>query len=303
MKFITDRFEKGAKIVLFVLAGALPLWVIPTANIGIDLGREISFGILVLLAFALWLLHVLSAGEMRYQRSPLLWAGLGTLAVFCAAALASKAPLVSVLFADAGAEKLSSLAMMLVLAGVAGAVLRRREEAGTLLFILIFSGAVSAVLTFFQLAAHISIFKYLNIANGMDANVIGTINGLALFYAALLAAAAGLLTVASGPATLHARYQGVVTSGNPNNTPMAPPPLQFWRVRNTRVFMIPGAGANGANVAVPPVGVSAVVPITVHRRTATAATTKLATPSHGTWRPRHQRHAQANATTGSTQLT
>jgi glyoxylase-like metal-dependent hydrolase (beta-lactamase superfamily II) len=67
----------------------------------------------------------------------------------------------------------------------------------------------------------------------------------------LTLAAMGLLIIgASGTASLSAQYQGAIPSGNANNTPLAPPPLPFWRVRNTRVFMIPGAGANGANVAV-----------------------------------------------------
>jgi cyclase len=67
----------------------------------------------------------------------------------------------------------------------------------------------------------------------------------------VILAAMGLLIIgASGTASLFAQYQGAIPSANANNTPMAPPPLPFWRVRNTRVFMIPGAGANGANVAV-----------------------------------------------------
>jgi glyoxylase-like metal-dependent hydrolase (beta-lactamase superfamily II) len=67
----------------------------------------------------------------------------------------------------------------------------------------------------------------------------------------LILAAIVLLTIgAAKTASLYAQYQGAIPSANPNNTPMAPPPLPFWRVRNTRVFMIPGAGANGANVAV-----------------------------------------------------
>src|SRR5262249_15828199 len=60
-----------------------------------------------------------------------------------------------------------------------------------------------------------------------------------------------ILSGIGGPAGLYAaQYQGVVPSGNPNNNPQAPPPLPFWRVRNSRVFLIPGAGASGANVAV-----------------------------------------------------
>jgi cyclase len=62
---------------------------------------------------------------------------------------------------------------------------------------------------------------------------------------------AGMLAGIGAPSAVYAaQYQGVVPSGNPNNNPLAPPPLQFWRVRNSRVFLIPGAGANGANVAV-----------------------------------------------------
>lgn len=63
-------------------------------------------------------------------------------------------------------------------------------------------------------------------------------------------AAAALMIAAGGHVNAFGQYQGVVTSSNANNNPMTPPPLQFWRVRNSHVFMIPGAGANGANVAV-----------------------------------------------------
>ncbi len=62
--------------------------------------------------------------------------------------------------------------------------------------------------------------------------------------------AAALVIAAGGHANVFGQYQGVVTSSNANNNPLPPPPLPFWRVRNTHVFMIPGAGANGANVAV-----------------------------------------------------
>jgi cyclase len=72
-----------------------------------------------------------------------------------------------------------------------------------------------------------------------------------LLRGATVLALAGMLSGVGGPSGVHAaQYQGVVSSANPNNNPMAPPPMQFWRVRNSRVFLIPGAGANAANVAV-----------------------------------------------------
>jgi cyclase len=62
------------------------------------------------------------------------------------------------------------------------------------------------------------------------------------------------VVVMAGTAVLqpgvHAQYQGAIPSGLPNQNALTPPPLPFWRVRNTHIFMIPGAGANGANVAV-----------------------------------------------------
>jgi cyclase len=64
--------------------------------------------------------------------------------------------------------------------------------------------------------------------------------------AVLLASMMGIAAETS----VSAQYQGAFPSGNPNNSPMTPPPLPFWRVRNSRVFMIPGAGPNGANIAV-----------------------------------------------------
>src|SRR6516162_10129664 len=65
----------------------------------------------------------------------------------------------------------------------------------------------------------------------------------------VLATAVSMISI-GGHTTLYSQYQGVMPSGNANNSPMAPPPLPFWRVRNTRIFLIPGAGVNGANVAV-----------------------------------------------------
>jgi glyoxylase-like metal-dependent hydrolase (beta-lactamase superfamily II) len=66
----------------------------------------------------------------------------------------------------------------------------------------------------------------------------------------MLIVLAGTLVYIGGQSSVLAQYQGIVPSGNPNNNPIAPPPMPFWRVRNSRVFLIPGAGANGANVAI-----------------------------------------------------
>jgi cyclase len=71
-----------------------------------------------------------------------------------------------------------------------------------------------------------------------------------LMRTTMLLAVTGVVIGIGGQTNVHAQYQGAIPSGNPNNNPIAPPPLPFWRVRNTNVFMIPGAGANAANVAI-----------------------------------------------------
>ncbi|MEK7082106.1 MAG: tetratricopeptide repeat protein [Patescibacteria group bacterium] len=206
MSSISSRFEHGAKVMLFVLAAALPLWFVPFPGVGIEMGRDISFGVLILISAVLWLLSILSSGEIRYARSPLLWAGGALLAVSALSAFFSKAPLVSLLFADAAAEKFFSVLAMLVLAALASGVLRRREDAGMALLVLIFSGAVSALMTLIQLLGGPSLLNYLKISSAAGANVVGSANGLSLFYAALLAMAAGI-TLSRAAGNWNARVQ------------------------------------------------------------------------------------------------
>ena len=185
-------FARWGRMLLFVLTAAVPLWFIPVSTIGIDAGREITFGVLILGVVMLWLLRVLISGEIRYHHSPLLWMEGLILIFFGAATFLSRAPLVSVLFADPAAEKFLSVALFVLLAAVGGSVLRNREHAGTLIFVLVFSTALSALLALVQLLGGPSLLKHLMGATGIDANVIGTVNGLALFYAVVLAMTAGL---------------------------------------------------------------------------------------------------------------
>lgn len=181
----SSRFSYGARLVLYVVAGLLPLLFLPQP-FGADLGREIAFSVLIIVAFALWLVSVLISGEFSYPHSPILYAGAGLAVIFGASTLLSRSPHLSAFWADPSAERWITLIVGLLLAGVAAASLQGRGETGTLLFVLIFSGALSALLNSYQLLI-------VNYPLPFNANVIGTINGLALFYAALFMMALGLL--------------------------------------------------------------------------------------------------------------
>ncbi len=188
------RFEYGAKIVLYVLAALLPIFFIPWP-IGIEFGREVVFGILIVLAAILWLLSILTKGRVRYQHSPILWAALLMLVVLGVSTIFSKAgPTISTFFADAASEKLLITILGLLLMVLAGSVFRSRAEVGVLAFILIFSGAVAGIFGLLQFLFGVTLWRYVaSFATAVDFNVIGTANGLSLFYATLLVLSLGLI--------------------------------------------------------------------------------------------------------------
>lgn len=187
-------------MLLYVLAGSFPLWFIPLP-VGIELGREVSFGIIILLAAILLLSNFLVQGEIRYRYSPLLGAGVVLILVSLVSTFFSKAPLVSALFSDFSAEKLSTIALGVLLMVIISGVLRSSGEIGAFLLILFCSGAVSALITFIQLLAGVSLYHYLfSFAQGADFNAVGTINGLALFYGALFLIGIGIF-ISRMPAT------------------------------------------------------------------------------------------------------
>ncbi len=192
---ITSRFEYAAKIVLYVIAAALPLWFIPWP-VGVEFGREITFGILILLGAVAWLLSVLTRGEIRWRHSIILYSTAGLLVIFGAATILSKAPWVSAFLADPIAERFLTLIFGAALMVLTSHVFRSREEAGTAALILVFAGALAGLLSFMQIFGF-SPYQLaggnLQFIRGNDFNVVGTLNGLALFYAALFITSVGLL--------------------------------------------------------------------------------------------------------------
>lgn len=190
--FMMQKLSYGTSIPLYILAAFLPLLLLP-APWGGDFGRELVFSALVVIAVIVWLVRVLASGEFRYVQSPILYAAGAMALVMTASAILSHAPFIAVFFADAAAERLSWLMTGILLMIAVSSALQRREEAGTALFILIFAGAAVSAIAALQMLFDISIFKYFNIATGTDANAIGTVNGLALFFVALGVMTAGLL--------------------------------------------------------------------------------------------------------------
>lgn len=187
-----NRFEYGIKIILYVFTFLLPLFVLPSP-IGVELGREIIFGGLIILASILWLFSILTRGQIRYQHSPILYASGLFLFLLVIATLFSQAPLISALHSDAIAETLLTATLGFLVMVLVGSVLKNRAEVGTLFFILLAASTLSGVINFLQLFGLAPYRFFASFAEGRDFNVIGTMNGLTVFYTVIFLMAFGLL--------------------------------------------------------------------------------------------------------------
>ena len=193
MENIADRFVYGAKIILYILAALLRIFFLPFP-VGIEFGREVVFGTLIIVGAVFWILSILKTGEIRFQKSPVLYAASFLLFVFLASTIFSKSVWLSLYMADPAAEKFSTLVLGLILMFLAGGVFKSQGEAGQWVFILLFSGALAGVFNILQMTGLAPVYKYIaSFASNADFNVIGTANGLALFYGTLLVVGIGLL--------------------------------------------------------------------------------------------------------------
>ncbi|MDZ4260565.1 MAG: tetratricopeptide repeat protein, partial [Candidatus Sungbacteria bacterium] len=166
---------------LMVTAALIPLWFLPLP-VTLEFGREVTFSLLIIAAFILWLLSLLTQGEVRFPSSLILWSSSGLLALaFAVSTFFSKAPLVSLTFGDPLSEKFSTLALGIIFMLVVSSVLRKRDVK-RMLSILICSSGIAALIVFFQLAWGFSLFGRLSsYAQGVQFNTIGTMNAFSLY--------------------------------------------------------------------------------------------------------------------------
>lgn len=189
MEQLSQRFNIASKAILYVLAALIPLWFVPF-SVPMEFGREVTFIVLTVIVFILQLLIVLRSGEMSFTRSPVLY-GVGLLVlIFSLSTFFSKSAYTSLFFADATAEKLSTLILGVALLLLTSTIFKSLKEAGIFVFILVIAGGLSALVTLigaFNFLPQVA-SKWLPVTNA-----VGTVNGLGLFYLTLLLINIGLL--------------------------------------------------------------------------------------------------------------
>ncbi len=187
------RFASVGRTLLFIFAGAVPLWFVPW-RINVDFGREMTFLLLILGAFVAWLLSGLLTGRFRFVRSIGLYAGALFLLAASVSTLLSKRPFASAFLNDPSAEKWSTLlAGFLVMIVTASVFVSRKDVTRAVIIFLLAAGA-QAAMTFFSLAFRVSAFRAIApFVQGDDFNVIGTINGAVLLYATGIIMALGFI--------------------------------------------------------------------------------------------------------------
>ena len=102
----------------------------------VEFGREVTFIILATVAVILQLLIILRTGELRFVKSPILYAVGLFLLLYALSSFFSKSTLLSMYFAEPTAERLSTLILGIVLLLLASTVLRSAKEASIFIFIL-----------------------------------------------------------------------------------------------------------------------------------------------------------------------
>ncbi|MBI4225310.1 MAG: tetratricopeptide repeat protein [Candidatus Sungbacteria bacterium] len=187
------RFANLGRTLLFIFAGAVPLWFLPW-RINVDFGREMTFLLLIIGAFVLWLLSGLLMGKFRFVSSSGLYAGALFLLAALVSTFLSKMPFASAFLNDPSAEKWSTLLAGFVLMVVTANLLVSRKDVSRALLIFLLAAGAEAALTFFSLAFNASAFRMIApFIQGTDFNVIGTINSAALLYATAMVMAIGFV--------------------------------------------------------------------------------------------------------------
>lgn len=198
-KLSPDHWEKLNRMLFYVIALFLPIGFLPF-NIGVEFSREILFSAITAAALLLWLLKVLSSGEF-YYRSSFIYFGIGVfILIGILSSFFSVNPLYSIFFSDTIAEKVSTILLGTVLMFLLGSIGREPAYGVKILFVLIFAGVISGIYSLLQFFNFLSLpFDF---ARGSDFNVIGTVNGLALFYSALLLMCLAIVSSQKGKAAL-----------------------------------------------------------------------------------------------------
>ena len=138
------NLDAVAKYIVYAIAAFLPLWFLP-AQVGIEFGREATFGVLIIAAGILWLLAVLTSGQIRFQHSLLLYAGAALLLIGGLSTAFSVSWATSLIYSDAISEKVSTLLLGVLLMVLIGGVLRSKGDAMVFLLTLVFAGGAGAL--------------------------------------------------------------------------------------------------------------------------------------------------------------
>ncbi len=193
MERLIVQLDRVSRYVIFVLAGMIPLWVLPVP-VAVEFGREASFLAVIAIGGVAWILSSLLRGKMRIQHSLILSVAGALLLIIGISTWFSSSWSGSALFWDPAAERLGVMVAAVFAMILAGAVPHSEKDRMRVLGALLCSGAFAGLLTFFELVFKVSPFSILgSFAAGTEFNPVGTINGVSLLYAVLLVLGLGIL--------------------------------------------------------------------------------------------------------------
>lgn len=188
--------ERVSRFALYAVAALLPIWFLPLP-VTVDVGRAATLTALITVSALGWLVSAFFSQEVRIRISPAVYAGVLLLFVWGVSTVFSAVPVLSLSQAEPVAERFATVLAAFLLMVLVGGVFRTQDDARRLVIIFMYSGAVTALLNILQLFG-VPVFGFAGaFAQERTFNAVGTVNGLALFYA-VLAVVAAAMTVFSG---------------------------------------------------------------------------------------------------------
>lgn len=163
--------KKAILIFIYLTAFLAPVFYLPFTQDSL-FAKQVLVTTLVSVAFVLWLVRLLITRQIQYIRG---WFGIAAIflfSVFLASAIFSIHPRLSFFVPDPTGERLFSFAVFLIL-GMLIALEFSRHEVRRIVTLLLASGILLSLLTFFQL------FQFFPLPAVLQINPVGTINNSA----------------------------------------------------------------------------------------------------------------------------
>lgn len=192
--------EKLLKFTLFTIFAFLPIFFIPLA-VNVELGRDIVFGVLLFIAFSLWLVEGIKKGKVFFIKSLSFFSAIYLVFIVLLSSYFAKGSYFSFFHSSVSGEKGVTLIIGFILLLLLPSLVSQDKKFPLKALHTIFvSGAIAAFFVLLQFLFGFSVFgSIFAFARSVDFNAVGTINGFSMLLVGLLTSSLSLVIFDNEP--------------------------------------------------------------------------------------------------------